>query len=170
MVGRLATIMYRLSINSGSLNLQEAIYLSTYLCVIAFIQSTCSLRYYHKIVCKTAVPLVLIPRLDRREKSSEFNPCKRRLQWNVQYTSTFVLIDGWINFICTRNNLQRVAQGCCSGISCLAKSTKSETWSREKMSFVLLFLWAKYIYVIKIRRQLVEVCGDCLMSVQWVRK
>jgi len=46
------------------------------------------------------------------------------------------------------------------------KGMTSENWSREKMSCVLLFLWAKYIYLIKIRHQLVEVCGDYLRSVQ----
>jgi histone-lysine N-methyltransferase SETMAR len=48
--------------------------------------------------------------------------------------------------------------------------TKLETWSREEVRGVIRFLWAKHVCPVEIHRQLMEVCGDGVMSVQHVRK
>jgi hypothetical protein len=48
-------------------------------------------------------------------------------------------------------------------------ATTLETWSCEEVCSVIRFLWVKDVSPVKIR-QLIEVHGDGVMSVQHVRK
>jgi hypothetical protein len=49
-------------------------------------------------------------------------------------------------------------------------ATTLEKWSREEVRGVVRILWAKHVYPVEIHRQMIEVYGDGVMSVQHVRK
>jgi hypothetical protein len=44
------------------------------------------------------------------------------------------------------------------------------SWSHEEVFSVIQFLWVKHVSPIEIHCQLIEVYGDGIMSVQYVRK
>jgi hypothetical protein len=49
-------------------------------------------------------------------------------------------------------------------------ATTLETWACKEVCSVIRFLWAKHVSPVEIHRQLIEVYGDGVMSVQHVRE